>query len=89
MLRPTFSIVCSKNAEFPPGLNCLSYEPTIPSKFMVGTEQGGVICTRSTALSAVMRYATTLITLTNRMQAKSGTNDWVLGEFENCHHGKV
>ena len=52
-----------------PGINCLSFEPTIPSKFMVGTEQGGVIITR--------------------MQAKAGTNDWVLGEFESCHQGKV
>ena len=59
----------SKNQEFPPGINSLSFEPTIPSKFMVGTEQGGVIITR--------------------MQAKAGTNDWVLGEFENCHQGKV
>ena len=24
-----------------------------------------------------------------RMQAKAGTNDWVLGEFEKCHQGKV
>ena len=59
----------SKNQEFPPGINSLSFEPTIPSKFMVGTEQGGVIITR--------------------MQAKAGTNDWVLGEFEKCHQGKV
>ena len=59
----------SKNQEFPPGINSLSFEPTIPSKFMVGTEQGGVIITR--------------------MQAKAGTNDWVLGEFESCHQGKV
>ena len=59
----------SKNPEFPPGINSLSFEPTIPSKFMVGTEQGGVVITR--------------------MQAKAGTNDWVLGEFEKCHQGKV
>ena len=59
----------SKNQEFPPGINSLSFEPTIPSKFMVGTDQGGVIITR--------------------MQAKAGTNDWVLGEFESCHQGKV
>ena len=36
----------SKNPEFPPGINSLSFEPTIPSKFMVGTEQGGVIICR-------------------------------------------
>ena len=36
----------SKNQEFPPGINSLSFEPTIPSKFMVGTEQGGVIICR-------------------------------------------
>ena len=24
-----------------------------------------------------------------RMQAKTGTNDWILGEFEGCHQGKV
>ena len=76
----------SKNKEFPPGklrfkfllkkkyfcapgINSLSFEPTIPSKFMVGTEQGGVIICR--------------------MQAKSGTNDWILGEFDACHQGKV
>ena len=59
----------SANSEFPPGINCLSFEPTIPSKFMVGTEQGGVVSCR--------------------MQAKAGTNDWVLGEFDNCHYGKV
>ena len=59
----------SAMSEFPPGINCLSFEPTIPSKFMVGTEQGGVVSCR--------------------MQAKAGTNDWVLGEFDNCHYGKV
>lgn len=59
----------SENSEFPPGINCLSFEPTIPSKFMVGTDTGGVVCCR--------------------MQAKAGTNDWVLGEFDNCHQGKV
>ena len=92
-----------------PGINCLSFEPTIPrflltaikiyhhesvqgaelslqhclllivitititiiiitsmlSKFMVGTEQGGVVVAR--------------------MQAKAGTNDWILADFENCH----
>ena len=37
----------SKNKDFPPGINSLSFEPTIPSKFMVGTEQGGVIICRS------------------------------------------
>ena len=52
----------TKNPEFPPGINSLSFEPTIPSKFMVGTEQGGVIICR--------------------MQAKTGTNDWILGEFD-------
>ena len=36
----------TKNQEFPPGINSLSFEPTIPSKFMVGTEQGGVIICR-------------------------------------------
>ena len=36
----------TKNPEFPPGINALSFEPTIPSKFMVGTEQGGVIICR-------------------------------------------
>ena len=51
------------------GINSLSFEPTIPSKFMVGTEQGGVIICR--------------------MQAKSGTNDWILGEFEGCHQGAL
>ena len=35
------------------------------SKFMVGTEQGGVVVAR--------------------MQAKAGTNDWILADFENCH----
>ena len=25
----------------------------------------------------------------SRMAAKSGTNDWVLAEFEACHAGKV
>ena len=52
-----------------PGINCLSFEPTIPSKFMVGTEQGGVVVCR--------------------MQAKAGTNDWILADFETCHQGKV
>ena len=59
----------SKNPEFPPGINSLSFEPTIPSKFMVGTEQGGVVVCR--------------------MQAKAGTNDWILADFETCHQGKV
>ena len=51
------------------GINCLSFEPTIPSKFMVGTEQGGVVVAR--------------------MQAKAGTNDWILADLESCHQGKV
>ena len=25
------------------GASCLEYEPTIPTKFMVGTEQGGTV----------------------------------------------
>jgi hypothetical protein len=61
-----------------PGINCLSYEPTIPSKFIVGTEQ--VEGRRATSQGGVVAC---------RMQAKAGTNDWVLGEFQACHQGKV
>ena len=58
---------CTVDNSISKGINSLSFEPTIPSKFMVGTEQGGVIICR--------------------MQAKSGTNDWILGEFDGCHQG--
>ena len=34
------------NPEFSLGINCLSFEPTISSKFMVGTDQGSVVCCR-------------------------------------------
>ena len=34
------------NPEFSLGINCLSYEPTISSKFLVGTDQGSVVSCR-------------------------------------------
>ena len=37
------------NPENGEGVNCLSFEPTIPSKFMVGTAQGSVISCRMQA----------------------------------------
>ena len=37
------------NPEKSEGVNCLSFEPTIPSKFMVGTAQGSVISCRMQA----------------------------------------
>ena len=51
----------SKNKDFPPGINSLSFEPTIPSKFMVGTEQGGVIICRSAVCSDWRRAGVAIV----------------------------
>ena len=50
-------------------INCLCFEPTISSKFMVGTDQGSVVSCR--------------------MQPKQGSNEMILGEFNNCYFAKI